>query len=65
MRLGFLGVDHGGVDREVAVRRIARRLDDEAPEVEPGRESAALDQSAEDGGRTALKFGEDVHSALS
>ena len=65
MRFGLLGVDHGGVDREVAMRRIARRLDDEALEFEPGRESAALDQFAEDDGHTALEVGEDVHGVLS
>ena len=29
-RLGFARVDHRGVGRQVAMRRLARRLDDEA-----------------------------------
>ena len=40
---GLFRVDHGGVGREIAMRGVARRLDDETAEIEPGRQPASVD----------------------
>ena len=42
MRLRLLRIDHGRIDGEIAMRGIARRLDDEAGEVEIGRQARPL-----------------------
>ena len=36
MRLRLLRIDHGRIDGEIAMRGIARRLDDETGEIEIG-----------------------------
>ena len=60
-RLGLLGIDHGGVHRKIAMREIARRLDDETSEIEIRRQSAVGDDRLEDRGDPVMEDGEDVH----
>ncbi len=57
----FLGQHHGGVGGEIAMRAVARRLDDDAAHIEPGRDLSGLGQSAESIRHTFLKQPEDVH----
>ena len=46
---GVLGEHHRGVGREIAVRRIARRLDRDGAAIEPGRQRAFGLERVEDG----------------
>ena len=59
---GGLGQDQGGVGRGLAVRRIARRLDRDAAEVEPGRQLPLGLQAADGGDDEVEQLGERVHA---
>ena len=60
-RLGFARIDHRRVGREIAVRGLARRLDDEAAEIEVARQLARRDALLEQRGNARLEIGENVH----
>ncbi len=59
--LGLASVDHRRVGREVAVRGLARRLDEEAAEVEVARQFSRRDALLDQPGDTRLEVGENVH----
>ena len=61
---GLLGEDHRRVGGEVAMRRVARRLDDDAPDVEALREAAGFHEPRERVGDAPLEKREDVHETL-
>ena len=61
--LGFPRVDHRRVGREVAVGRVARRLDDEAAKIEVRRQFARGDPLFDETGDARLELGEDVHDS--
>ena len=62
---GLLGEDHRRVGGEVAMRRVARRLDDDAPDVEALREAAGFHEPRERVGDAPLEKREDVHETSS
>ena len=59
--LGFLRVNHRSVGREVAVARLARRLDDEAAKIEVARQLSRRDPLFEQARDARLEVGENVH----
>ncbi len=59
--LRFPRVDHRRVGREVAMRRLARRLDDEAAEIEVARQFPGRDPLFEQPRDARLEVGENVH----
>ena len=60
-KLGFLRVDHRRVGREVAMRRLARRLDDEAAKIEVARQVSRRDPLLQQARDARLEVGENVH----
>ncbi len=60
-RLGFARVDHRRIGRQVAVRRLARRLDDEAGKVEIGRRPPRRRQVVQRGAHPGLEILENIH----
>ena len=60
---GFPRIDHRRVGREVAVGRVARRLDDEAAKIEIARQFARGDPLLDETGDARLELGEDVHDS--
>ena len=60
--LGFLRIDHRRVGREVAVGGIARRLDDEAGEVEAGGQVAGVDPLFDQRRDAGLEIRKKVHA---
>ncbi len=59
--LGLLRIDHGSIDREIAMRVIARRLDHETGEVEIGWQAAVRDDPLQNRGDASMKIGVNVH----
>ncbi len=64
-RLGLLRIDHGRIDREIAMRRIARRLDDETVEIESFGQPSGSDETAQKRRDAGMKFSIDVHDGYS
>jgi hypothetical protein len=60
---GGLGQDHRDIGRQIAMRRIARRLDRDIPSIEPGRQRAGGFEIVEDGadafGKAGIERGQD------
>ena len=60
---GGLGQHHRGVGRQIAVARVARRLDRHGAAVEPGRQRAGGDQRVERGIEMRGEAGIERHDA--
>ena len=61
-RLYLTRVDHGGVGRKIAMRGVARRLDDEAVEIEIARQFAGGGPLFEHRRNVRLEIRKNVHS---
>src|ERR1700728_5156013 len=60
-KLGFPRIDHRRVGREVAMGRLARRLDDAAAEIEVARQFSRRNPLFEQARDARLEVGENIH----
>ncbi len=63
LHAGVLGQRHGGVGCKIAVARLARRLDDDARQIEARRNRAGLGQRFDGGADVVGEDLEHVHAA--
>ncbi len=61
MRFRLFRIDHRRIDREIAMRGIARRFDDKTREIEIGRQTAIGDDVLQQRRNAAVEIGINVH----